>query len=96
MGRGLELNDNLQSLLAKHDAIASGSPVPVEASESNPKAPIVAQPKAVEVSETVPSPSTPIAPQPATTNQYDDEEEDEDDDFAQLARRFDCQTVVFS
>ncbi|ERN05370.1 ADP-ribosylation factor-binding protein GGA2 isoform X2 [Amborella trichopoda] len=30
LGRGLALNDNLQSLLAKHDAIASGSPLPSE------------------------------------------------------------------
>ena len=28
--QGLEINDGLQSVLAKHDAIASGSPLPVE------------------------------------------------------------------
>lgn len=28
--QGLEINDRLQSVLAKHDAIASGSPLPVE------------------------------------------------------------------
>ncbi|URE31099.1 VHS and GAT domain containing protein [Musa troglodytarum] len=69
LARGLELNDNLQSLLAKHDAIASGSPL------------------AAEVSDSVPSPGTPVIPQPSATSRYDAEEEDEDDDFAQLARR---------
>lgn len=33
---GLALNDNLQSLLAKHEAIASGSPFPEESSQSVP------------------------------------------------------------
>jgi hypothetical protein len=28
--QGLEINDRLQSILVKHDAIASGSPLPVE------------------------------------------------------------------
>ncbi|RWW51038.1 hypothetical protein BHE74_00042660 [Ensete ventricosum] len=64
LAQGLELNDNLQSLLAKHDAIASGSPLPAE------------------VSDSVPSPGTPVIRQPAAASQYD-VEEDEDDDFAQ-------------
>ncbi|KAJ8472094.1 hypothetical protein OPV22_026437 [Ensete ventricosum] len=68
LAQGLELNDNLQSLLAKHDAIASGSPLPAE------------------VSDSVPSPGTPVIRQPAAASQYD-VEEDEDDDFAQLACR---------
>ncbi|XP_073114541.1 TOM1-like protein 6 isoform X2 [Elaeis guineensis] len=34
LGQGLELYDKLQSLLMKHDAIASGSPLPPESSES--------------------------------------------------------------
>ena len=69
LAQGLELNDNLQGLLAKHDAIASGSPLPAE------------------VSDSVPSPGTPVTPQPAATSRYDAEVEDDDDDFAQLARR---------
>lgn len=32
LGQGLALNDRLQSVVAKHDAIASGSPLPTEAS----------------------------------------------------------------
>ncbi|CAL9088242.1 unnamed protein product [Musa acuminata var. zebrina] len=69
LAQGLELNDNLQGLLTKHDAIASGSPLPAE------------------VSDSVPSPGTPVTPQPAATSRYDAEVEDDDDDFAQLARR---------
>ncbi|WOK95854.1 hypothetical protein Cni_G04561 [Canna indica] len=86
LGRGLELNDSLQSLLAKHDAIASGSPLPAEVSEAMPTSSSVFQPLAAEVSEST-SPKTPVAPQPAAPSRYNDEEEDEDDDFAQLARR---------
>ncbi|XP_072959421.1 TOM1-like protein 6 [Typha angustifolia] len=37
LGQGLELNDNLQILLAKHDAIASGSPMPTEIPDSIPR-----------------------------------------------------------
>ncbi|XP_010256972.1 PREDICTED: target of Myb protein 1-like isoform X1 [Nelumbo nucifera] len=33
LGQGLALNDNLQSVLAKHNAIASGSPLPTEVRE---------------------------------------------------------------
>ena len=53
LGQGLALNDELQSLLAKHDAIASGSPLPAEASESIPEAnaPIAPIPAASNQSE---------------------------------------------
>lgn len=76
LGQGLTLNDSLQAVLAKHDAIASGSPLPSEASghlsgPSTPAAPVPA-----------PAPS----PTNAVANQYEDEDED-DDEFAQLARR---------
>ncbi|URD93203.1 VHS and GAT domain containing protein [Musa troglodytarum] len=89
LGRGLELNDNLQSLLAKHDAIASGSPLPAKVSESIPKhdATTSSSPPPVDVSESITSSRTPVVPQPAAISWYDDGEEDEDDDFAQLARR---------
>ncbi|KAG6469903.1 TOM1-like protein 6 isoform X1 [Zingiber officinale] len=86
LGQGLELNDNLQNVLAKNDAIASGSPLPADTSElitqDHSTAP---QPTETELSESLPSPRTQIAPQPLS--QYNDDEEDEDDDFAQLARR---------
>ncbi|WOK93682.1 target of Myb protein 1-like [Canna indica] len=72
LAQGLELNDNLQGLLAKHDAIASGSPLPAEVSKSP---------------DLLPSPEVHIIPQSAATNCYVEEPDDEDDDFAQLARR---------
>ncbi|XP_073113417.1 TOM1-like protein 6 isoform X2 [Elaeis guineensis] len=83
LGQGLALNDNIQSLLAKHDAIASGSPLPIEASEPNPGPSVCS----VSTPEPDPGPSTYAVPTPAVTKGFEDEEEDDDDDFAQLARR---------
>ncbi|KAJ6810561.1 target of Myb protein 1-like [Iris pallida] len=46
LARGLTLNDDLQSLLAKHDAIASGFPLPALASETipGPSTPVASTP----------------------------------------------------
>lgn len=48
LGQGLELNDNIQNLLAKLDALASGSPLPAVVSEStpSPKGSIIPKPSA--------------------------------------------------
>ncbi|KAF8703759.1 hypothetical protein HU200_031849 [Digitaria exilis] len=71
--QGLEINDGLQSVLAKHDAIASGSPLPVET------------PSRAELhrEDPNPQPSTPPIPHDNKVQV----EEDEDDEFAQIARR---------
>lgn len=83
----------MQSLLAKHDAIASGSPLPVEASEPNPGPSV----SAVSTPEPNPGPSTYAAPTPAvTTKSFEDEAEDDDDDFAQLARRLKRKSTALS
>ncbi|KAJ0027535.1 hypothetical protein Pint_35003 [Pistacia integerrima] len=99
LGRGLELNDSLQTLLAKHDAIASGSPLPIQGSGSplpiqgtnlSPKPTEVSSSslKSTEVGDSSPVPnSTPPAPVPTVTKAPINEEEEEEDDFAQLARR---------
>ncbi|KAG6437030.1 hypothetical protein SASPL_101937 [Salvia splendens] len=81
--KGLELNDSLQSVIAKHNAIASGSPLAPEPTpptrstsekhESNVRSSEVSTPPAT-ANETPPAPVI-------------DEEDDEEDDFAQLARR---------
>ncbi|CAH9103201.1 unnamed protein product [Cuscuta europaea] len=92
LAQGLELNDSLQSVLAKHDVIASGAtafPSSVSATINHqPSSPEPATPK---VAENAAAAATPDTKQPS----YDlvaqppipilDEEED--DDFAQLARR---------
>ncbi|VAH08450.1 unnamed protein product [Triticum turgidum subsp. durum] len=70
--QGLEINDRLQSVLAKHDAIASGSPLPVE------------MPRRDEIPREDPTPQ-PSAP-PVAQNETP-VEEDEEDEFAQLAKR---------
>lgn len=86
LGQGLSLNDSLQTLLAKHDAIASGSPLPTEASSSSATSATGTSSlpsKENDSSSKVAAPETQVA---ITTHQVDEEDE-EDDDFAQLARR---------
>ncbi|CAA7052144.1 unnamed protein product [Microthlaspi erraticum] len=85
LGRGLDLNDCLQIQLAKHDAIASGSPLPVQALKPADSSPKSSQTKD---SSSVAGSSSPI---PATVSTgkspIDEEYEEEEDEFAQLARR---------
>ncbi|KAF8396999.1 hypothetical protein HHK36_018637 [Tetracentron sinense] len=90
LSQGLALNDNLQSLLAKHDAIASGSPLPTEVGDFSPKPNEVRDSslKPTEVRDSSPRPNaTPSTLVPAVSKNQVEEEEEEDDDFAQLARR---------
>lgn len=81
LGQALDLNDKLQILLEKHDAIASGSPVPAEVIDLVSDLPSAA----------APNPGAQVAPQAAVsttivpTNVLNDE--DEDDEFSILAGR---------
>ncbi|KAF0910408.1 hypothetical protein E2562_002873 [Oryza meyeriana var. granulata] len=82
LGLALDLNDRMQTLLGKHDAIASGSPLPDEDTDTMNEAP----------AETTSTPVATGAPRAAVaaivpTNVFDEEDEDEDDEFSQLARR---------
>lgn len=82
LGQALDLNDRMQILLGKHDAIASGSPLPDEETD------IMNESSA----ETTSTPVATGAPRAAVaaivpTNVFDEEEEDEDDELSQLARR---------
>ncbi|CAH9069293.1 unnamed protein product [Cuscuta epithymum] len=92
LAQGLELNDSLQSVLAKHDAIASGAtafPSSVSATINHqPSSPEPATPKVAENAAAAPDtkqPSYDLVAQPPIP--ILGEEEEEDDDFAQLARR---------
>lgn len=77
MEESLQLNDKLQSLLAKHDAIASGSALPLPTEKEDPlPAPVLTTPVAVASTSEV------------TNLVANEEEEEEDDEFAQLARRY--------
>ncbi|KAG5550715.1 hypothetical protein RHGRI_015615 [Rhododendron griersonianum] len=49
--QGLELNDRLQSVLAKHDAIASGSSLPTQATNFNPGSAVDPSLKPADVKE---------------------------------------------
>ncbi|CAA6654662.1 unnamed protein product [Spirodela intermedia] len=71
LAQGLVINDSLQILLAKHDAIASNRPLPIEASPSapGPSTPTVPKTTASRHSQDV-----------------EEEEEEDDDEFSQLAR----------
>ncbi|KAI8557183.1 hypothetical protein RHMOL_Rhmol05G0316500 [Rhododendron molle] len=88
LGQGLELNDSLQTVLAKHDAIASGSTLPTQAMDFNPRSAAESSLKPADVNEPsqepVASPSLQIVP---VGKSQIEEDEDEEDDFAQLARR---------
>lgn len=86
LGQGLELNDCLQSLVTKHDAIASGSPLP-NISPPTKEAGGSSDLKTVELRDSSPRPNAgpSKAIVPVTRTQL--EEEEEEDDFAQLARR---------
>ncbi|BFG36536.1 hypothetical protein CerSpe_228100 [Prunus speciosa] len=95
LARGLDLNDGLQSLLAKHDAIVSGLPVPTQATNVSPQPTekSVSSSKQTEVkdssaSDSSPKPNTnPSAPVGTMTRVQIYEDEEEEDEFAQLARR---------
>ncbi|KAK9124668.1 hypothetical protein Sjap_014270 [Stephania japonica] len=91
LGQGLTLNDDLRSLLAKHDSIASGSPLPIEpkksTASSNEEKDFSERPSEVrDVSPKSNATSTPPTAIVASNPLVDEDEED--DDFAQLARRF--------
>ncbi|GAA0147203.1 transporter [Lithospermum erythrorhizon] len=88
LAQGLDLNDILQIVLAKHDAIASGSPLPDpmrrgDSQSINEQSPIPQPDNVVSTSSPMPTPSAPVAENKGP----DAADEDEEDDFAQLARR---------
>ncbi|GKV02213.1 hypothetical protein SLEP1_g14672 [Rubroshorea leprosula] len=90
LGRGLELNDSLQSVLAKHDAIASGSSLPSQVVNLSSKPTlneVSTSDKPTEAKDSS-SKSNINAPAPvAAIARGQLEEDEEEDDFAQLARR---------
>lgn len=92
LGQGIELNDSLQSVVAKHDAIASGSPIPLQITTS------IAPPSTTtNNNNTQNSPSKPteenmkssvaVSPPSRHLPEEEEEEEEDEDDFALLARR---------
>ncbi|CAK9144499.1 unnamed protein product [Ilex paraguariensis] len=88
LGQGLELNDMLQSVLGKHDAIVSGAPLPIQVTNLNPRSADVRDSSVKPTDVSSPAlkavPSAPVVPMPRGQAEEEDEEED---DFAQLARR---------
>ncbi|XP_054784125.1 TOM1-like protein 6 [Prosopis cineraria] len=95
LGRGLELNDSIQSLLAKHDAIASGAPLPSQYASSSAQStgasfssfnPTEERSSISRGSDPTFKPNSSI-PVPSVKKGQIDQEEEEEDEFAQLARR---------
>lgn len=72
LNEGLEINDILQSVLAKYDAVASGAPLAVEA----------------PARETIEAPREPPAAQPSAPPEHNENVNEEEDEFAQLAQRY--------
>uniref|UniRef100_A0A3N7F867 VHS domain-containing protein n=1 Tax=Populus trichocarpa TaxID=3694 RepID=A0A3N7F867_POPTR len=90
LGKGLELNDSMQILLAKHDAIASGSPMPTQVTSfcAKPSEGWSSDIKPTEARDASPRSTTnSTTPVPNATRSAIDEEDEEEDGFAQLARR---------
>uniref|UniRef100_A0A803L389 VHS domain-containing protein n=1 Tax=Chenopodium quinoa TaxID=63459 RepID=A0A803L389_CHEQI len=90
LAQGLEMNDSLQSVIARHDGIASGAPLPnhkrdvsvqqkESVEESNAKVTEARDKSPVEGSNS-PASEAPVSKALA-------EEEEEEDEFAMLARR---------
>lgn len=77
LAEALELNDNLQYLISKHDAIASGSEPPHKESQPTPSS-----------DDVPPTTESQKSKQLEEHREVEEEEEDDDDGFAQLARRF--------
>ncbi|CAA0836226.1 ENTH/VHS/GAT family protein [Striga hermonthica] len=91
LGQGLELNDKLQIVLAKHDSIALGNPVPPNVTNTPPTEPEKkpeSSPKSPQASAPINATSNdPPAPPGGKGLNLIDEEDEEEDDFALLARR---------
>ncbi|KAL8168122.1 hypothetical protein V2J09_009621 [Rumex salicifolius] len=92
--QGLELNDGMQTVLAKHDAIASASPLPTHLTSSTSSHPNDSPTSNVKPNDPIAessSPATVAKPAPTVDSMKNpalrEEEEEEDDEFAQLARR---------
>ncbi|KAL8141029.1 hypothetical protein V2J09_007050 [Rumex salicifolius] len=91
LGQGLELNDTLQALLAKHDAIASGLPIPAHLMSTASFHPN--EPSTSNLKPNVLTPEDSILSTNAkpTMNGRAVEENEEEDEFAQLAKRHSVQ-----
>ena len=82
----------MQNLLAKHDAISSGSPMPTQVTSLSPKSSegCPSDIKPTEARDASPRSTTNSAMPVANVTRSAIDEEDEEDDFAQLARRYSC------
>ncbi|KAK3139062.1 hypothetical protein QOZ80_5AG0377240 [Eleusine coracana subsp. coracana] len=86
LGQALDMNDKLQILLEKHDAIISGSPLSCDVIDVGSNLPAGTAPG---IGTNV-APRAAVAPTIIQTNVLsveEDEDEDEDDEFSLLARR---------
>jgi hypothetical protein len=92
LGQALDLNDKLQILLEKHDAMVSGSPLPAEVTDVVSELSVGTTPN---LGQEV-APTAAVAPKIVSTNVLNyEEEEDEDDEFSLLARRSHCRHANF-
>jgi len=88
--KGIEMNDSLQFVLAKHDAIASGAPLPTNGSSVNVQPCELANSSLItsEAGDKNHAQDVKSSASAVPVAKDQGEEEEEEDEFAQLARRF--------
>ncbi|KAH9616791.1 hypothetical protein KSS87_008789 [Heliosperma pusillum] len=89
LSQGLEMNDSLQTVLAKHDLIASGAPLPDHERQigTQQHESVDLSTKPSEAGDNLPTANgkSPVSLSPAVKEQV--EKDEEDDEFALIARR---------
>ncbi|KAL9238952.1 hypothetical protein vseg_013317 [Gypsophila vaccaria] len=91
LAQGLEMNDSLQSVLAKHDALASGNPLPDQGTRISTRqsetVELNTEPSEVGDKHPAPNGKSPVSLASIAKDPAEEEEEEDEDNFGLLSRR---------